>query len=633
MRRPRILIITRNLPPLVGGMEKLNWHMAEELAKKADVTIIGPAGASATKPKAVELHEVPLKPLPVFLLLSFLKGLWISLRWNPDIILAGSGLTAPLSWLIGKGTKAKSAAYLHGFDITVNNKLYRKLWRPSFRHLDRIIVNSSPTKQLAVDAGIDIKKIGTVYPGVKLPQTPRNEEKIQKFREENNLNDKKVLLSVGRLTTRKGLQEFVEQALPAIVEAIPEAVLVIIGETPRNSLAAGIQTVESIANTAKGLGLAEHIQFHGVITDSAKLSAVYEAADLHVFPVRHIPDDPEGFGMVAIEAAAHGLPTVAFSTGGVVDAVNDGISGRLIQPDDYLEFSQSVIQLIKSPLPQDEIFRFAKKFEWLNFGNSVFQNLTPIMNEASRGRKPHAVTDLASRIPKAKKIEKLLELDTARHDSPPKLLEIGCGSGGITHYFAKNAAQLFDVTGVDIHDNRQVKEGYHFIKTSGVVLPFPDNSFDVVITNHVIEHVGEKDAQVEHLSEIARVLKPGGQGYLAVPNRWMITEPHYRLKFLSWLPHRLRSPYLRWSGKGSIYDCEPLNLKEVETMLSGAKLSYENISLKAAKVTFELERPDSLTLKILQTLPDRLLLVLGRLIPTLIFKIRKIDASRQTNNA
>lgn len=47
MARLRILLITRNMPPLVGGMERLNWHMADELAKRANMAVIGPRGAKA----------------------------------------------------------------------------------------------------------------------------------------------------------------------------------------------------------------------------------------------------------------------------------------------------------------------------------------------------------------------------------------------------------------------------------------------------------------------------------------------------------------------------------------------------------------------------------------------------------
>lgn len=369
----RILIITRNLPPLVGGMERLNWHMADELAKQAEVHVIGPRGAAALKPLSITLAEAPLKPLPLFLLVAFFKGLWMALRWRPDVILAGSGLTAPIAWLLSKLCGTRSAAYLHGFDITVNHGLYRRLWRPTFKKLDHVIVNSTPTQTLAIAAGVSPSNISIVYPGVSLPEASQSAESIAAFKEQHGLTGKKILLSVGRLTTRKGLWEFVAQALPTIVKAEPDAVLVVIGEAPKNSLGAGIQTIESIQAQAEHFGVAEHIRFLGVITDKVLLATAYEAADVHVFPVRHIPDDPEGFGMVAIEAAAHGVPTVAFATGGVVDAVAEGQSGHLIAPDNYPALTQAVLQVLTAdPTPwRASITTFAQGFAWPVFGQRI----------------------------------------------------------------------------------------------------------------------------------------------------------------------------------------------------------------------------------------------------------------------
>ncbi len=371
-RKPRILIITRNLPPLVGGMERLNWHMADELSRQAAVQVIGPIGAALLKPQAITLTETPLKPLPFFLLIAFLKGVWLALRWKPDVILAGSGLTAPIAWVLSKLCGARSAAYLHGFDITVNHGLYRRLWRPTFKKLDQVIVNSTPTQVLALEAGVSQTRISIVYPGVSLPVAPQPTEKIAAFKKQHGLTDKKILLSVGRLTTRKGLREFVEQALPCIVKAEPDAVLVIIGEAPKNSLGAGIQTVDSINAQAEQSGVAGHIKFLGVITDKNLLATAYEAADVHVFPVRHIPDDPEGFGMVAIEAAAHGLATVAFATGGIVDAVLYGESGYLAEANNYNELSHYVLQLLLQPLNTASMQGFAQGFAWWQFGKDVY---------------------------------------------------------------------------------------------------------------------------------------------------------------------------------------------------------------------------------------------------------------------
>jgi len=106
-------------------------------------------------------------------------------------------------------------------------------------------------------------------------------------------------------------------------------------------------------------------------------------------------------------------------------------------------------------------------------------------------RLPHAALDQASRRLKAMKIERILGLE--RSSRPYDLLEIGCGSGWISHYFATHPEIPFRVMAVDVHDSRVVHEGYEYVPVYGVDLPFPEASFDVVISNHVIEHVGITD--------------------------------------------------------------------------------------------------------------------------------------------
>lgn len=376
MASDRILIITRNLPPLVGGMERLNWHMADELSKYANVRAVGPRGSAHTQPLHVDISEAPLNPLPLFLFVAFCKALWITLRWKPDVILAGSGLTAPLAWILGKICKARTAVYLHGFDITVKDRVYQSLWVPVFKKMNRVIVNSTPTKELALAAGVPDVRISIVFPGVSLPEKAQPDEVIAAFKREHGLENKKIMLSVGRLTTRKGLKEFVELSLPAIVKQVPEAMLVVVGEAPKQSLGAGIQSRESIEQAADILGIKQHILFLGVITDPVQLATVYEAADVHVFPVRHIPDDPEGFGMVAIEAAAHGLPTAAFATGGIVDAVKHGKSGYLADKNNYSQLAEHTLQLLHQLICQKGIKEFVKGFAWQKFGQGVWLALS-----------------------------------------------------------------------------------------------------------------------------------------------------------------------------------------------------------------------------------------------------------------
>lgn len=237
---------------------------------------------------------------------------------------------------------------------------------------------------------------------------------------------------------------------------------------------------------------------------------------------------------------------------------------------------------------------------------------------ADKARSPHAVLDLPSRRLKGLKIEQLLDL--ASQAQPIRMLEVGVGSGGIAHYFGTHPKLRCEVDAVDVSDSRLITEGYRYHQVNDTNLPFANNSFDVVLTNHVIEHVGDKQAQRAHLAELHRVLNPGGVGYLAVPNRWMLVEPHYKLAFLSWLPHKWRTPYLRAMRRGYIYDCEPLQMGELESLLTDEGFQYRNISVRALRATFDIEYPESIATRFLRHVPDRFFISLQRVIPTLIYQ-------------
>lgn len=239
------------------------------------------------------------------------------------------------------------------------------------------------------------------------------------------------------------------------------------------------------------------------------------------------------------------------------------------------------------------------------------------MNDATR--LPHAVLDLPSRRYKGLKIERLLGL--AQRPQPLRLLEIGTGSGGIAHYFATHPELRCEVTAVDVADQRQVRDGYRFVQVSDTHLPFDDAAFDVVFSNHVIEHVGLRDAQLHHLHELRRVLARAGVGYLAVPNRWMLVEPHYRLAFLSWLPRSLRTPYLKLLRRGQHYDCEPLSLTQLDVLLAEAGFASKHLEFEALREMLDIEGTRSLPARLLARLPDGALAPLRGIIPTLICRI------------
>lgn len=375
LRRQRVLLVTRNLPPLVGGMERLNWHMAQELAKVADVRIVGPTGSAALVPAGIAMREAPIKPLWKFLLRTRALARREAIAWRPDVVLAGSGLTAPLALRAARACGARAAVYAHGLDIAVKHPVYRALWVPAIRRMDRVIANSRATADLSRGIGVDPARIGIVHPGVQLPDAT-SADAIANFRGLHNLGDRPVLLSVGRLSERKGLREFVEFALPRIVATRPDVKLLVVGDVPMDSLHAAAQSPDSIRAVAARLGLADNLRFLGKISDN-DLALAFRAADVHVFPVREIPGDPEGFGMVAVEAAAHGLPTVAFATGGIVDAVADGMSGRLVAPSDYVAFADAVLNAIASRDSwKGSCTAFAQQFAWPEFGKCVAVQLS-----------------------------------------------------------------------------------------------------------------------------------------------------------------------------------------------------------------------------------------------------------------
>lgn len=204
------------------------------------------------------------------------------------------------------------------------------------------------------------------------------------------------------------------------------------------------------------------------------------------------------------------------------------------------------------------------------------------------------------------------------------MLEVGCGSGGISHWFGESGAMGWSVDAVDVEDVRLVKEGFGFQIVAGTTLPFANESFDVVVSNHVIEHVGNESAQVDHLKEMRRVLRPGGVAYLAVPSRWMIVEPHFRLPFLSWVPPRIANAYVRLAQKGSHYDCLPFTVGRIEREFSRVGLSYAQVHGKALRLTYELERPTALPYRwIFKRMPNFAYKAARRLFPTLIYLLRR----------
>ncbi len=235
-------------------------------------------------------------------------------------------------------------------------------------------------------------------------------------------------------------------------------------------------------------------------------------------------------------------------------------------------------------------------------------------------RSSHASLDLAARGRKAAKVRALLaevvDLQGAR------VLEVGTGSGAIAASLVDAVGPTGQVQAIDVVDERVVTEGVRFTRVEGTEVPFEDESFDVVISNHVIEHVGDRAEQLHHLRELRRVLRPGGWAYLAMPNRWRVVEPHFKLPLLSWLPPRLRSGYVRLARRGERYDCDPMSRRQLQALVAEAGLEAHDRTVDAVRVVRRVESPRGLSRMALAAPAS--LIALGRpLVPTEITLLRK----------
>ena len=324
-------------------------------------------------PEGTMCREVPLVPLSRFLIGCQWEALKLARTYNPHVVYSGSGLTAPAALMAGRFSGARTICFLHGLDIVADHPLYRNLFLPAIRRIDCILVNSRHTAGLAESAGVLPGRIEIVHPGVELPNWSARTVGRQRFRERFGLGERPVLLAAGRLTKRKGLAEFIRHALPAIRSELPEVRLLVIGSEATNALKdeGGVRAGIDVAISEAGMG--SNVILLGSVGDDS-LSDAYFASDAMVFPVLDLPSDVEGFGMVAVEAAAHGLPTVAFAVGGVPDAVANGESGWLIPSGQYAGMTQKILIFLKSGdkyVWAEGCRRHAEGFTWEIFGRKL----------------------------------------------------------------------------------------------------------------------------------------------------------------------------------------------------------------------------------------------------------------------
>ena len=264
--------------------------------------------------------------------LSFTKAL---LEKRPDLILVGHIGLAPLAWLAQQILGVPYVIWTHGIEVW---ELRNKMRLASLRNADRIVAVSRRTCQelAALDPALSERTV-VIPNAVRDHFRPGSGESV---RQRLALGGKRVLLTIARLASAERYKGYdtVLQALPQVLERVPETRYVLVGDG---------DDLPRVRDLANGLGVSHAVVFAGPVPDH-ELPAYYNACDLFVMPSKL-----EGFGIVFIEALACGKPVIAGDQDGARDAVRDGSLGRMVDPDDPCHLARAILEFIEGQSPLD----------------------------------------------------------------------------------------------------------------------------------------------------------------------------------------------------------------------------------------------------------------------------------------
>lgn len=161
-------------------------------------------------------------------------------------------------------------------------------------------------------------------------------------------------------------------------------------------------------------------------------------------------------------------------------------------------------------------------------------------------------------------------LQLAKPTSETTVLDVGvtCDRRKDSNFFEKLYPYPYNITAVGLEDASFLEEEYpglKFVQSDGLKLPFPDKSFDLVVSLAVIEHVGNREKQQAFIQELCRV---GRTCCITTPNRWYPIEFHTVLPLIHWLPPHLFRWIIRRLGKKFWAKEENLNLLDIKELLS-----------------------------------------------------------------
>lgn len=344
----KIDLLVLDFPPIGGGISRYlseiaRYLPADELRIIATSTDNGQT-SDAHQPFPIHRLPVPTSDAAFARQLKFLAPFYFQHLWrqrNTSVILCGQAHYSLLlpARAISRLRRVPYGVFTYGLDLLYPQQTpYRRLFNASLRAADVIFADSKAAADIAQGLGVAPGRIEVVYPTVDLARGSVDERLVESLRQRHGLQGRPCLLTVGRLVERKG-HDTVLQALPAIARAIPDVHYLIVGEGPNES--------HLHAMTEK-LELSDRVTFVGFASDD-EVAAYYALCDVFVMISRSIPEkgDIEGFGIVYLEANLMGKPVVAGDSGGVPEAVADGRTGLLVDPQSSAAVAEAAITLLQ----------------------------------------------------------------------------------------------------------------------------------------------------------------------------------------------------------------------------------------------------------------------------------------------
>ncbi|CAH1087185.1 glycosyltransferase family 4 protein [Candidatus Nitrotoga sp. 1052] len=366
---PCYLVLTELFLPTKGGTAVWFAEVYRRLSGKEThiVTADVPdaAAVDAVHPNTVHrirMHRVTwLRPESLGMYANlFVKSLWLALTHRFTAIHAGRALPEGITaWAVARLTFHPVVIYAHGEELTTwgHGGKYKAM-RFALCHADRVIANSEFTRDALIKMDVDPASITLIYPGVDVTRFHPGLA-CANLRQSVGVTDAgKLILSVGRLSRRKGFDQVI-QALPALIQAGLDVQYVLIGIG---------EDYDYLFDLARKHGVADRVHLLGHVS-ADDLPRWYNACDVFIMPNREINGDNEGFGMVFIEAAACGKPAIAGQAGGTGAAVVDGVTGFRVNGTDTVAVTIALQRILENTkyalqIGNHALTRAIKQFDW-----------------------------------------------------------------------------------------------------------------------------------------------------------------------------------------------------------------------------------------------------------------------------